>query len=338
MRISVFPPVWTVLLLALTLVTLVGCGSGNVVYSGDTATEAGDHVDKITGFLGPPQYRKNSGEGEIWQYCSTGINSDVYRVFWVRDDKVIATSSYIVQWAFGFCTSNFRQLTWNQLPNDAVVAEKKEEPENGGVASGTGFFINKQGAILTNAHVVASCKSIMVQNVGLAVVQVADVRTDLAVLRVSGAADHPFARFDESMLARLGEETIVFGYPLSDVLATSGNLTTGNISALAGIRNDVSRFQISAPIQSGNSGGALLNRSGNVLGVIVSKFNVLKELVETGEVPQNVNFAIKGSIAKSFLDVNNVAYSEATSVETLSIADVAAKAQSFTVFILCERE
>ena len=77
-------------------------------------------------------------------------------------------------------------------------------------------------------------------------------------------------------------QVAVFGYPLSQVLASSGNFTLGNITALAGLRDDARHLQISAPVQAGNSGGPLLDASGNLVGTIISKLNAMKVVQATG--------------------------------------------------------
>ncbi len=84
--------------------------------------------------------------------------------------------------------------------------------------------------------------------------------------------------------------------------STSGpTLTTGEVSALAGLRDNPRQIQISAPVQPGNSGGPLLDGSGNVVGVVVSKLNAQRVARSTGDIPQNVNFAVKGAEVVEFL-------------------------------------
>src|ERR1039458_2293039 len=82
------------------------------------------------------------------------------------------------------------------------------------------------------------------------------------------------------------------------ITAPSG-ITPGAISALAGIHNDIRFLQVTSPVQPGNSGGPLLDDSGNVIGVISSKLDALKIAGITGDIPQNVNFAIKSSLLES---------------------------------------
>ena len=84
-----------------------------------------------------------------------------------------------------------------------------------------------------------------------------------------------------------------FGYPLSQVLATSGNFTTGIVTALAGIGDDSRFYQISAPVQPGNSGGPLLDENGNLIGVVSSKLDFLAEIKNAGD-PAEREFRDKG--------------------------------------------
>ena len=107
----------------------------------------------------------------------------------------------------------------------------------------------------------------------------------------------------------LGEAVTNVGYPLSGLLATSPNLTRGNVSARAGLKGSLGLFQFSAPIQPGSSGGPVVSDGGELLGVTVSTLNVAA-LVTQGLLPQNVNFALDARYAAAFLKRENVAFVE----------------------------
>ncbi len=128
---------------------------------------------------------------------------------------------------------------------------------------------------------------------------------------------------------------VVVGFPLQGVLSSDLNVTTGIVSALAGPGNDRRLLQMTAPVQPGNSGGPLLDLSGNVVGVVVGKLDAIKLAQLTGDIPQNVNFAIAGGIARAFMDANGVHYEMASSDATLSPADITERAREFTLLIEC---
>ena len=119
------------------------------------------------------------------------------------------------------------------------------------------------------------------------------------------------------------------------LLASEANVTTGTVSALAGIGNDTRLLQITVPIQPGNSGGPLLDQSGHVVGIIVSKLDAIKVAKATGDLPQNINFAINGAVAKSFLDANSVEYELASSGKRLESSTVGEQAKKFTLLLEC---
>ena len=122
---------------------------------------------------------------------------------------------------------------------------------------------------------------------------------------------------------------------MPSLLSSDLNVTTGVVSALAGLGNNSSLIQVTAPIQPGNSGGPVLDQSGHVVGVVVARLDAIKLAKRTGKLPQNVNFAINEGTARVFLDANNVPYEVEQSDETLSTADIAAKARDFTVRVEC---
>ena len=162
-----------------------------------------------------------------------------------------------------------------------------------------------------------------------------DTKNDLAVIQTNGRATRA-AAFRAGGV-RQGESVVAYGFPLSGAIASTGNVTTGNVSALAGFHDDSRMLQISAPVQPGNSGGALMDMTGAVVGVVVGKLNAAKFMEVTGDIPQNVNFAIKAHVAKGFLESHGVEYETAPKARGLSVADVADAARAFSVRVLCYR-
>ena len=243
----------------------------------------------------------------------------------------------------GFGPRDLPQPQPTTPPPAPAVAKADEEPkatpkpEHEG-SSGTGFFVTEDGAVITNAHVVENCSAIHVttdQGATVAAKVVArDVRNDLALLG-TGLGVKRMAAFRTSI--RLGEAVEAFGYPLTEVLAKSGNFTLGNVSALVGIGEDSRYLQISAPVQPGNSGGPLLDQNGNLVAVVSAKLNALKLMLATnGDIPQNVNFAIKASIVTNFMDANGVAYATGGATQPMQPADLADQAKAMSVFIECQ--
>ena len=221
---------------------------------------------------------------------------------------------------------------------ERIVAEgSKSQKESNETSSGTGIIVSDTGHIITNNHVVEKCGQIEVSRVGqtpvLARKSASDARIDLALLK-SDATNVRVPSFRTS--ARLGEEVFAFGFPLAGLLSKSGNFTSGAITALSGIDDDTARFQISAPVQPGNSGGPLLDKYGNIAGVVVSKLNSTSVASVTGDIPQNVNFAIKSSIAVSFLESNGIKVSTGLTGKALESADVAELATQYAVYIVCK--
>lgn len=206
-----------------------------------------------------------------------------------------------------------------------------------GTGTGTGFFINGDGDVVTNAHVVDGCTSVTVRSGASredegAVVAHVDEDVDLAVIATNLSSRHT-ASIRPGV--RLGEGIAIFGFPLTQMLARSGNFTLGHVTALSGFRDDDSQIQISAPVQAGNSGGPVLDLSGNLVGVVVAKLDGLVAAMSTGDLPQNVNFAVNAGSLESFLDRNRVAYKVGDATDRYESADLADVAKNMSVFIQC---
>jgi S1-C subfamily serine protease len=99
----------------------------------------------------------------------------------------------------------------------------------------------------------------------------------------------------------VAQKVFTLGYPQTQLLGNSLKFTEGTVSALRGLHDDPRCIQVSAPVQSGNSGGPLLNTNGEVVGVIVSKLAAVNVFAWTGDLPQNVNFAVRIDYVKALL-------------------------------------
>ena len=201
-------------------------------------------------------------------------------------------------------------------------------------ATGSGFRITTAGAVLTNRHVVADCVEVRVTGAGVAAVVAMDPNDDLALL-AGGAPASPVARFRGVRGIRAGEAVMVAGFPLQGVLTADLGVATGTVSALAGPRDDRRFVQITAPVQLGNSGGPLLDQAGRIVGVIVGKLNAIRMAKATGDIPQNVNFAIGAGTVRAFLDAHDVPYEVSTDDAKMEPADIAAAAKGYTVRVEC---
>ena len=222
-----------------------------------------------------------------------------------------------------------RFLATNRVPSVAPTSmPTQREAAN---STGSGFCV-ASARVVTNHHVTQGCTRLRVGGQFEGRVLSNDARNDLALIALqSGPTEVATVRTGK---VKVGEAALAAGFPLSGLLS-GFNITTGNVSSLAGLRGDTQFLQITAPIQAGNSGGPLLNTSSNVIGIVVSKLNALKVANATGDVPQNVNFAINANVLASFLDANGVDYKTATRGPVLPTHEIARRAQAFTVLIEC---
>jgi uncharacterized protein len=170
-------------------------------------------------------------------------------------------------------------------------------------ATGTGFFITEDGYLISNYHVVKGAAKVrLLTGTGLidtTVVKV-DAANDLALLKAVGAFKPlPIAA---SRTVKLGATVATVGFPDTGLQGFSPKLAKGEIGSLAGIQDDPRYFQISVPVQPGNSGGALVDARGNVVGIVAAKLSAKAALDATGALPENVNYAVKSSLLLSFLE------------------------------------
>ena len=169
--------------------------------------------------------------------------------------------------------------------------------------SGTGFFITRDGYLITNDHVVKGASELKVL-VGRALLPATVVKNDpandLALLKVEGRFE-PLA-IAPSRAVKLGDPVLTIGFPRPDTQGMEPKLSRGDISGTSGLHDNPNEFQISNPVQPGNSGGALVNSGGDVVGVVVAVLSHRVTLRDGGALPQNVNFAVKSTYVTALLE------------------------------------
>lgn len=217
-----------------------------------------------------------------------------------------------------------------------ITATPNDKPSKKG--TGTAFAVSNAGHALTNHHVINGCTEVKVAGrEGIAKVITSDSVNDLALLQLPGKSQDIASLNPDPGKLRQGEDIIVFGYPLEWALSSGGNLTPGTISALTGLGNNTNQIQITAPIQPGSSGSPVMDKKGNVVGVVSMKLSDSKMAKATGQIGQNVNFAVNGQTVKAFLDANKVPYKTGGGLfsREKSNADIAEEASKWTVLVEC---
>ncbi len=198
--------------------------------------------------------------------------------------------------------------------------------------SGTGFFVT-QNMILTNAHVVKDCEMMVVRVARNTTVWgnivARNENLDLALVETRRTTG-PVASFRKTPPIRQGDQIVAIGFPLGVKLGDAYSVTAGYVTALTELGGRENRLTMSVPIQPGNSGGPVLDRSGLIVGVTVAWLPG-----PAGEQRQNINFAMLGDVAQEFLTRHRIAPRTTPAGTTMSVADVAEYAAGFTRQMLC---
>ena len=202
-------------------------------------------------------------------------------------------------------------------------------------SSGSGFFINELGTIVTNFHVIDYCNQVNMHYKGdiIKLTLLAQDRVnDLAILSSNTKPDDYFTISSED--ASLLDEIYVAGFPFGKSLSSSVKVTKGVVSSLSGLGDNYGEIQIDAALQSGNSGGPIIDNYGNVIGVAVSKLDVDYAIENFGNIPENINFGVKSSILTIFAKSNQIKL-QTPSIEEISSRDIGKKITNATVYLDC---
>lgn len=247
---------------------------------------------------------------------------------------------------------NFRWKLWlnfnmaKDFPTRSMYAKTFDQIESKGNKfskdenwSGTGFALN-DGYIVTNYHVIDGANNITVQGIqGIfnkiynAIVIGTDKNNDLVLLRIT---DQSFAGFGtipyslSSVTSEVGEDVFVLGYPLTSTMGDEIKLTTGIISSKTGFQGDVALYQISAPIQPGNSGGPLFDNKGNVIGIVSAKHSGA----------ENVGYAVKTLYLRNLVEscASASIIPNANTISTLPLTRKVKSEKNFVFLIKCSSD
>jgi len=191
----------------------------------------------------------------------------------------------------------------------ALAGVQPQAPPSPGESSarsqGTGFVVTANGLILTALHVVDGANTITVRcpnrSLTPATVTEASRNNDLALLTTS-LGGLTYLSFADARTLHAGDAVFTIGFPAPDFLGPEPKFTDGSVSAVSGPGGEASFLQVTVPVQPGNSGGPLLDKTGRVVGVVTASAAIGPFLKTTGTLPQNVNWAVKGDYAKALFN------------------------------------
>jgi S1-C subfamily serine protease len=186
---------------------------------------------------------------------------------------------------------------WLSPPKTNTLAPT---PSPSNISIGTGWTVS-QGLAVTNWHVVEGHSRITLQfrggrRVG-ARVHLKDALNEVALLMPEEEDPNRPAIPLAGEIPEMGETVFTIGFPAPDLMGQQPKLTSGVVSSLSGIEDDPRFIQMSVPTQPGNSGGPLLNRKGEAIGMVTAKLNPTYALKSSGFLPENVGYAIKGRLS-----------------------------------------
>lgn len=219
-----------------------------------------------------------------------------YKSDYFMADKSLNSDTYIGFEKEGIFTLNLPDEEYVYLKifptTDEILSQNTNKLEK---SSGTGYAISSNGYIVTNYHVINGASSIKVRGINEnfskafnAKVVIEDKQNDLSIIKIE---DPNFTTLGvlPSIVANyfieVGSPIFVLGYPLRATMGDEVKLTNGIISSKTGFQGDATAYQITAPVQPGNSGGPLFDEKGNIIGIINAK--------HLGA--ENVSYAIKSS-------------------------------------------
>lgn len=280
-------------------------------------------------------------EGDIKASLEATATPGFYSANWYMLDKSKDNNFYI-SFERGSMTvlasDGTKELYIKMYPTASSSSSSNGASGQGGSSTwtGTGFALDG-GYIVTNHHVVDGARTISIYGVGgnfnksySALIVGVDKNNDLALIKISDYSFNSFGSIPYAIrdgMAEVGEESFVLGYPLTQVMGNEIKLTNGIISSRSGYQGDISTYQISAPVQPGNSGGPLFDSNGNVVGIV------------NAGIPgaENVGYAIKTNYLRNLVEsvASTTILPTNNKISSLTLPQKVAKVKDYVFFIVC---
>jgi S1-C subfamily serine protease len=244
-------------------------------------------------------------EGNLQADLSITAKNNLFKLYWFSD-----TRSEVLDGIISFESTSFKILFSKDNKEETYIKLFPTNNNNFGsneyeISSGTGFAISSNGYIVTNHHVIENAKSIVVKGINgdfnteyNAEIKLSDRNNDLAILQIVDSKFKTLGTIPYLISTKtydVGSSIYVLGYPLRATMGDEIKLTNGIISSKSGFQGDITSYQITAPVQPGNSGGPLFDNKGNILGIINAK--------HAGA--ENASYAIKAIYLNNLIDLLN---------------------------------
>lgn len=282
-------------------------------------------------------------KGDLKAIFEPAASEEVLTIKWTMGDKktIITTAGIVTNNSLiKFSLAGSESMLYKVYPKlkKSSSEDKKRVKTGEWAGNGSGVIISQSGYIITNHHVIEDADDIEVefilndevQKFNAEIVQV-DKTNDLAIIKIF---DMNFDGLDElpynfkTRSSDVGTKVFAYGYPMAlSIMGKEIKVTDGMISSKTGFDGDITTYQITAPIQGGNSGGPLFDEKGNLIGINSSA--IRKDIAD------NVAYSIKTSYALNLIDIlpKSIELPSNTKLESLPLTEQIKEISKYVVLI-----